>query len=71
MFALILGSMAAPIVNTAIIGAFSKISGVVAIDTVKSAIRETVPVKNRVASAHLRGICYECGNRVYEDRCRQ
>jgi 2-oxoacid:acceptor oxidoreductase gamma subunit (pyruvate/2-ketoisovalerate family) len=40
-----LGSMAAPIVNTAIVGAFSKVSGLVTIDSVAEAIMETVPVK--------------------------
>ena len=40
-----LGSMAAPIVNTAIVGAFSRISGVVSIESVLAAIEETVPIK--------------------------
>ena len=40
-----LGSQAAPIVNTAILGAFSKVSGLVKIETVMDAIREMAPVK--------------------------
>jgi Pyruvate/2-oxoacid:ferredoxin oxidoreductase gamma subunit len=37
--------MAAPIVNTAIIGAFSKMSELVKIQSVVDAIMETVPIK--------------------------
>jgi 2-oxoacid:acceptor oxidoreductase gamma subunit (pyruvate/2-ketoisovalerate family) len=40
-----LGSMAAPIVNTAIVGAFCRMSGVVKIESVEAAIREIAPVK--------------------------
>ncbi len=40
-----LGSEAAPIVNTAILGAFSKITGLVGIDSTLEAIREKVPIK--------------------------
>ncbi len=40
-----LGSQAAPIVNTAILGAFSKLSGMVKIETVMDAIRQMAPVK--------------------------
>jgi 2-oxoacid:acceptor oxidoreductase gamma subunit (pyruvate/2-ketoisovalerate family) len=40
-----LGSMAAPIVNTAIVGAFARMSGLVTIDSVLAAIEETVPIK--------------------------
>ncbi len=40
-----LGSQAAPIVNTAILGAFSKVSGLVKIETVMNAIRESAPAK--------------------------
>ncbi len=40
-----LGSQAAPIVNTAILGAFAKVSGLVKIETVMDAIREMAPVK--------------------------
>ncbi|AGB04646.1 2-oxoacid:acceptor oxidoreductase, gamma subunit, pyruvate/2-ketoisovalerate family [Aciduliprofundum sp. MAR08-339] len=40
-----LGSQAAPIVNTAILGAFARISGLVKIETVMDAIREGAPVK--------------------------
>ena len=40
-----LGSRTAPIVNTAILGAFARITGVVSLETVERAVRETVPVK--------------------------
>ncbi|NPA74568.1 MAG: pyruvate ferredoxin oxidoreductase subunit gamma [Euryarchaeota archaeon] len=40
-----LGSQAAPIVNTAILGAFAKVSGLVKIETVMDAIREAAPAK--------------------------
>jgi len=40
-----LGSTAAPIVNTAILGAFSKITGLVGIDAITEAIREKAPIK--------------------------
>ena len=40
-----LGSRTNPIVNTAILGAFSKVSGLVGIDSVALAIREEVPGK--------------------------
>ncbi|MGQ9509101.1 MAG: 2-oxoacid:acceptor oxidoreductase family protein [Thermodesulfobacteriota bacterium] len=40
-----LGSRTNPIVNTAILGAFSKITGLIGIDSVALAIREEVPVK--------------------------
>jgi len=40
-----LGSRNAPIVNTAVLGAFSKISGTVSIDSVVKAIMEMAPVK--------------------------
>jgi len=40
-----LGSQAAPIVNTAILGAFAKVSGLVKIETVMNAIRESAPAK--------------------------
>lgn len=39
-----LGSRSTPIVNTAILGAFSKATGVVGIDAVEKAIRESVPL---------------------------
>jgi len=39
-----LGSRASPIVNTSIIGAFSRITGLVDIDSVAKAIEEEVPV---------------------------
>ncbi len=40
-----LGSRATPIVNTAIVGAFAKISGLVKIESVLEAVKEEVPVK--------------------------
>ncbi len=40
-----LGSVSQPIVNTAILGAFSKFTGVVGIDAVLEAIKESVPIK--------------------------
>jgi 2-oxoisovalerate ferredoxin oxidoreductase gamma subunit len=42
-----LGSAANPIVNTAILGAFSKVTGLVGIEAVVQAIEEYVPVKRR------------------------
>lgn len=42
-----LGSKTAPIVNTAILGAFAKISGIVNIDSIKDSIFETVPSKKK------------------------
>jgi Pyruvate/2-oxoacid:ferredoxin oxidoreductase gamma subunit len=39
------GSRTNPIVNTAILGAFSKITGLVGIDSIALAIREELPVK--------------------------
>jgi 2-oxoacid:acceptor oxidoreductase gamma subunit (pyruvate/2-ketoisovalerate family) len=40
-----LGSKAAPIVNSAVMGAFSKASGVVKIESISQSIRSNVPVK--------------------------
>jgi 2-oxoacid:acceptor oxidoreductase gamma subunit (pyruvate/2-ketoisovalerate family) len=40
-----LGSRTNPIVNTAILGAFSKVTGLVGIDSIALAIREEVPAK--------------------------
>lgn len=40
-----LGSTAAPIVNTAILGAFAKITGLVGLDAVRGAVDELSPVK--------------------------
>jgi len=40
-----LGPRTAPIVNTAILGAFARITGVVELDTVVAAVRDAVPVK--------------------------
>jgi 2-oxoacid:acceptor oxidoreductase gamma subunit (pyruvate/2-ketoisovalerate family) len=42
-----LGSASIPIVNTAIIGAFSRVTGLVGIDSVVSAIGEAVPIKRQ------------------------
>jgi len=44
-----LGSRASPIVNTSIVGAFAKITGLVGIESVAKAIREEVPV-NRASN---------------------
>ncbi len=40
-----LGSQAAPIVNTAILGAFARMSGLVKIETIMDAIRQAAPAK--------------------------
>ncbi len=40
-----LGSKAQPIVNTAILGAFSKVTGVIGLDALKSSINANAPVK--------------------------
>ncbi|MBU0518524.1 2-oxoacid:acceptor oxidoreductase family protein [bacterium] len=40
-----LGSLAQPIVNTAIIGALAKITGLASLDSVVEAVKETVPIK--------------------------
>ncbi len=40
-----LGSRATPIVNTAIVGAFAKVSGMMSIDSVIEAVNDEVPVK--------------------------
>lgn len=40
-----LGTRSMPIVNTAILGAFAKFSGIVGIDAIVEAIREGVPIK--------------------------
>lgn len=40
-----LGSRATPIVNTAIVGAFAKISGMMSIDSVIEAVKDEVPMK--------------------------
>jgi len=48
-----LGPRTAPIVNTAILGAFARITGIVSLETVEQAIQEAVPVKpkDNVAAA--------------------
>ncbi len=40
-----LGSKTAPIVNTAILGAFAKVTGIVRLDSIAAAIADTVPNK--------------------------
>jgi len=40
-----LGPRTAPIVNTAILGAFARITGIVSLEAVTEAVREAVPVK--------------------------
>lgn len=40
-----LGTSTAPIVNTAILGAFSKVTGIVSFESLAKAIKETVPFK--------------------------
>lgn len=40
-----LGTSTAPIVNTAILGAFSRVTGIVGLDALAEAIREVVPIK--------------------------
>ncbi|HIC93254.1 MAG TPA: hypothetical protein EYP09_03280 [Anaerolineae bacterium] len=40
-----LGTRTAPIVNTAILGAFSRITGIVGLEAVLEAVRETVPIR--------------------------
>jgi 2-oxoacid:acceptor oxidoreductase gamma subunit (pyruvate/2-ketoisovalerate family) len=40
-----LGPKSAPIVNTAILGAFAKATGIVSLEAVAGAVRDTVPIK--------------------------
>ncbi|TES92403.1 MAG: pyruvate ferredoxin oxidoreductase [Candidatus Cloacimonadota bacterium] len=40
-----LGSKASPIVNTAILGAFSKITGIISLELIMEGIKEIVPIK--------------------------
>jgi Pyruvate/2-oxoacid:ferredoxin oxidoreductase gamma subunit len=40
-----LGTRATPIVNTAILGAFSRLTGIVSIESIVQAIEESVPIK--------------------------
>ena len=42
-----LGSSSAPIVNTAILGAFARVTGMVGIDSVAASISAAVPIKKR------------------------
>ncbi len=52
-----LGSAANPIVNTAILGAFSKVTGLVGIEAVVQAIEEYVPAKRRENREAARDAC--------------
>ena len=49
-----LGSKTAPIVNTPIIGAFAKVSKIVAIESIAESIMETVPAKREENTAAAR-----------------
>lgn len=49
-----LGSPSAPIVNTAILGAFAKASGLMSIDSICDAIKEDVPIKPDANAAAAR-----------------
>jgi len=40
-----LGSLAQPIVNTAVIGALAKVTGIVSLDSVVAAVKDQVPIK--------------------------
>lgn len=40
-----LGSQTSPIVNTAILGAFCRITGICSMDSISNAIRKGVPIK--------------------------
>ena len=52
-----LGTPAAPIVNTAIVGAFAQLTGLVTLDNLAEAIRGSVPVKaNENVAAALAGL---------------
>ena len=53
-----LGSRTAPIVNTAILGAFSKITGMISIDSVIEAVQEFVP-SNKAGNAAATKDAYE------------
>lgn len=53
-----LGSPTAPIVNTAILGAFSKITGMVSVDAVIEAVKEFVPA-NKAGNAAATKEAYE------------
>jgi 2-oxoacid:acceptor oxidoreductase gamma subunit (pyruvate/2-ketoisovalerate family) len=49
-----LGTLEQPIVNTAILGAYAKASGLVSLESVVEAVKETVPIgaEENVAAAH-------------------
>ncbi len=49
-----LGSRTEPIVNTAILGAFAKLTGVVGIEALAEALRESVPGKGKENEAAAR-----------------
>ena len=53
-----LGSAAIPIVNTAILGAFSKATGLVSIDSVAAAIAKVAPIKTQ-ENAHAARQAYD------------
>jgi len=61
-----LGSRTNPIVNTAILGAFSRITGLVGIDSIALAIREEIPVRKdenaRAAREAYHEVKYEIQN---------
>jgi Pyruvate/2-oxoacid:ferredoxin oxidoreductase gamma subunit len=40
-----LGPQSAPIVNTAILGAFARATGIVGLEAIAEAVRDTVPIK--------------------------
>lgn len=46
-----LGSRSAPIVNTAIVGAFAAVTGLVSLDAVQEAIKSFVPIKEKENAA--------------------
>jgi 2-oxoacid:acceptor oxidoreductase gamma subunit (pyruvate/2-ketoisovalerate family) len=49
-----LGSRTEPIVNTAILGAFAKVTGIIGIEALAEAIREAVPIKGKENEAAAR-----------------
>lgn len=53
-----LGSKTAPIINTAILGALSKVTGIVTLESIQQAILEGVPVKKE-QNAEAAKIAYE------------
>lgn len=53
-----LGSPTAPIMNTAILGAFSKVTGLVSLESVMEAVKEFVP-SNKAGNAAAAKEAYE------------